>query len=61
MRLSLRLVEKWRAFSPRGKKRLMLEYQAAKDLLQGKTILVTGAGAGIGKAAAIAFAKHAPP
>lgn len=36
----------------------MLEYQAAKDLLQGKTILVTGAGAGIGKAAAIAFAKH---
>lgn len=36
----------------------MLEYQAAKDLLQGKTILVTGAGAGIGRAAAIEFAKH---
>mgnify|MGYP006165520519 FL=1 len=36
----------------------MLEYQAAKDLLKGKTILVTGAGAGIGRAAAIEFAKH---
>ncbi|MGL5392338.1 MAG: YciK family oxidoreductase, partial [Shewanella sp.] len=36
----------------------MLEYQAVKDLLQGKTILVTGAGAGIGRAAAIEFAKH---
>ncbi|MCK8044002.1 YciK family oxidoreductase [Shewanella sp. 1CM18E] len=36
----------------------MLEYQAAKDLLKNKTILVTGAGDGIGKAAAIAFAKH---
>ncbi|QYJ80044.1 YciK family oxidoreductase [Shewanella acanthi] len=36
----------------------MLEYQAAKDLLKGKTILVTGAGAGIGRAAAVEFAKH---
>ncbi|MCL1147666.1 YciK family oxidoreductase [Shewanella marinintestina] len=36
----------------------MLEYQAAKDLLKDKTILVTGAGDGIGKAAAIAYAKH---
>ncbi|GIU08627.1 MULTISPECIES: YciK family oxidoreductase [unclassified Shewanella] len=36
----------------------MLEYQAAKDLLKDKTILVTGAGDGIGKAAAINFAKH---
>ncbi|GIU29522.1 YciK family oxidoreductase [Shewanella sp. MBTL60-007] len=36
----------------------MLEYQAAKDLLKDKTILVTGAGDGIGKAAAIAFAEH---
>ena len=36
----------------------MLEYQAAKDLLKNKTILVTGAGDGIGKAAAIAYAKH---
>jgi len=36
----------------------MLEYQAAKDLLINKTILVTGAGDGIGRAAAISFAAH---
>jgi NAD(P)-dependent dehydrogenase (short-subunit alcohol dehydrogenase family) len=36
----------------------MLDYQAEKDLLKNKTILVTGAGAGIGQAAAITFAKH---
>ncbi|KPZ71739.1 MULTISPECIES: YciK family oxidoreductase [unclassified Shewanella] len=36
----------------------MLEYQAKKDLLKNKTILVTGAGAGIGRVAAINFAKH---
>ncbi|RPA35570.1 YciK family oxidoreductase [Shewanella frigidimarina] len=36
----------------------MLEYQAAKDLLNNKTILVTGAGDGIGRAASIGFAKH---
>lgn len=36
----------------------MLEYQAAKDLLKNKTILVTGAGAGIGRAAALAYAEH---
>ena len=35
----------------------MLDYQAGKDLLINKTILVTGAGDGIGKAAAIEFAK----
>ncbi|WP_418357130.1 MULTISPECIES: YciK family oxidoreductase [Shewanella] len=36
----------------------MLEYQAAKDLLKNKIILVTGAGDGIGRAAAIEFAQH---
>ena len=36
----------------------MLEYQAKKDSLNNKTILVTGAGAGIGRVAAINFAKH---
>ncbi|WOT03944.1 YciK family oxidoreductase [Shewanella youngdeokensis] len=36
----------------------MLEYQAAKDLLAGKIILVTGAGDGIGKTAAITYAQH---
>ncbi|RJG42196.1 YciK family oxidoreductase [Motilimonas pumila] len=35
-----------------------MEYQAATDLLAGKTILVTGAGAGIGKTTAITYAKH---
>ena len=36
----------------------MLEYQAAKDLLNGKVILVTGAGDGIGKVAALTYAQH---
>lgn len=36
----------------------MLEYQAAKDLLKDKTILVTGAGDGIGRAAALTYAEH---
>ncbi|GGP50597.1 YciK family oxidoreductase [Shewanella saliphila] len=36
----------------------MLEYQAVKDSLNNKTILVTGAGAGIGRTAAIEYAKH---
>ncbi|WP_426416590.1 YciK family oxidoreductase [Aestuariirhabdus sp. LZHN29] len=36
----------------------MFDYQAKENLLEGKTILVTGAGAGIGRSAAIAFAQH---
>lgn len=36
----------------------MFDYQPAKDLLAGKTILVTGAGDGIGRAAALSFARH---
>ena len=34
------------------------DYQAPADLLKDKTILVTGAGAGIGRAAALAYAAH---
>lgn len=36
----------------------MRDYQAPKDLLSGRTILVTGAGDGIGRSAALAFAAH---
>jgi NAD(P)-dependent dehydrogenase (short-subunit alcohol dehydrogenase family) len=36
----------------------MFEYSAPENCLQGKNILVTGAAAGIGKAAALAYAKH---
>ena len=36
----------------------MNDYQASKDLLKGRVILVTGASAGIGRAAAIAYAAH---
>ncbi len=36
----------------------MRNYKAPTDLLKGRTILVTGAGDGIGKAAALAFAQH---
>ncbi|WP_434951157.1 YciK family oxidoreductase [Shewanella sp. HL-SH4] len=36
----------------------MLEYQAKKDLLSNKIILVTGAGDGIGRVAALTFAAH---
>lgn len=36
----------------------MFQYQAPINLLKDKVILVTGAGDGIGKAAALSFAKH---
>jgi NAD(P)-dependent dehydrogenase (short-subunit alcohol dehydrogenase family) len=36
----------------------MFEYDAAPDLLKGRNILVTGAGSGLGKAAALAYARH---
>jgi len=36
----------------------MFDYQPSKDLLAGKTLLITGAGDGIGKAAAISFCRH---
>ena len=36
----------------------MLDYQASNDLLKDKVILVTGAGDGIGRVAAINYAKH---
>lgn len=36
----------------------MFDYQAPESLLADRYIVVTGAGDGIGKAAAIAYAKH---
>jgi NAD(P)-dependent dehydrogenase (short-subunit alcohol dehydrogenase family) len=36
----------------------MLEYQAPANLLQDHTILVTGSSSGLGRAAALAYAKH---
>lgn len=36
----------------------MFTYQARPDLLQGKTMLVTGAGSGLGRAAALSYAQH---
>lgn len=36
----------------------MFEYQPPSDLLQGRFILVTGAGSGIGRAAANCYARH---
>src|SRR5690606_34690932 len=37
---------------------VMLDYQAPRDLLKDKVILVTGAGDGIGREAAITYAAH---
>lgn len=36
----------------------MFDYQAPKDLLQGRVILITGAGDGIGRACALSCAAH---
>lgn len=36
----------------------MFNYQAPKDLLKDKVILVTGAGSGIGRVAALTYARH---
>lgn len=36
----------------------LTQYQAKKDLLKGKNIIVTGAGDGIGRATALTYAKH---
>jgi len=36
----------------------MNDYQASKDLLSGRVILITGASAGIGRAAALSYAAH---
>ena len=36
----------------------MFQYQAPPNLLKGRNILVTGAGSGIGKTAALTFARH---
>ena len=37
---------------------MMKQYQVTKDALKGKIILVTGAGAGLGRQAALSFASH---
>ena len=36
----------------------MFEYTSSPDLLKGRTILITGAGSGIGRTASLTFARH---
>ena len=35
-----------------------IDYQAPDDMLKGRIILVTGAGSGIGREAAVEYARH---
>ncbi len=35
-----------------------IDYQPAPNLLENRVVLVTGAGDGIGRAAALAYARH---
>ena len=39
----------------------MFDYQAPADLLKDKVVLVSGAGSGIGKAAALAYRSNVVP